>query len=103
MTNFIDRVMSAHTIKAANIKATCSDLSNFSSVHSKKNVHKMSAKIPVEEIKFQVTLGSIAAKWWGSKEKRPILMLHGWLDNAGTINISHKLPAEFCKKFNTFF
>lgn len=40
--------------------------------------------IKVEEITFQVALGLIAAKWWGSKEKRPIVMLHGWLDNAGT-------------------
>lgn len=43
-------------------------------------------KIEVEEMKIPVTFGLIAAKWWGSKEKRPILLLHGWQDNAGTFD-----------------
>lgn len=39
--------------------------------------------IDVENIEFELTHGRIAAKWWGSKANRPILMLHGWQDNAG--------------------
>lgn len=36
-----------------------------------------------ENIEFELTSGRIAAKWWGSKAKRPILMVHGLVDNAG--------------------
>lgn len=42
------------------------------------------SQIEVEEINVEIQLKSIAGKWWGSKEKRPILLLHGWLHNAGT-------------------
>lgn len=26
------------------------------------------------------------AKWWGSKDKQPIIAIHGWQDNAGTFD-----------------
>lgn len=40
----------------------------------------------VEEIKIKVPWGHIAAKWWGPKNIRPILAIHGWQDNAGTFD-----------------
>lgn len=39
------------------------------------------------EVKIEVPWGYIAAKWYGSQhQKRPIVMLHGWQDNAGTFD-----------------
>lgn len=42
--------------------------------------------LSVEEIEFEVKFGTIAAKWWGSQQKRPILMVHGWQDSAGSFD-----------------
>lgn len=45
------------------------------------------SKLTAEEFRMELKYGQIiAGKWWGSKEKRPILMLHGWQDNAGTFD-----------------
>lgn len=40
----------------------------------------------VEEIQISVPWGHISGKWWGPKDVRPILCLHGWQDNAGTFD-----------------
>lgn len=51
--------------------------------------------IPVQEIQFDVSVGKVAAKWWGSKEQRPILCVHGWQDNAGSFDtLIPQLPRE---------
>ncbi|XP_037034064.1 probable serine hydrolase [Bradysia coprophila] len=42
--------------------------------------------VEVEEISIKVPWGHVAAKWWGSRQIRPIVMLHGWQDNAGTFD-----------------
>lgn len=39
-----------------------------------------------EEITVPFGWGHIAAKWWGPKHNRPILVLHGWQDNAGSFD-----------------
>lgn len=42
-----------------------------------------SCESKVEEIRIDVPWGFVAGKWWGPKNVRPILALHGWQDNAG--------------------
>lgn len=50
----------------------------------------------VEEIELNLTYGRIAGKWWGSREKKPILMVHGWQDSAGSFDtLIPLLPREF--------
>lgn len=43
-------------------------------------------KREVEEVRVPVPYGEIAGKWWGPKDVRPIVSLHGWQDNAGTFD-----------------
>lgn len=52
--------------------------------------------ISVEEIRIKVTYGTIAGKWWGRKNQRPIIAIHGWQDNAGSFDtLIPLLPSNF--------
>ncbi|XP_017485125.1 PREDICTED: serine hydrolase-like protein isoform X2 [Rhagoletis zephyria] len=37
-----------------------------------------------EDIRIKVPWGHIAGRWYGDRNLRPILAIHGWLDNLGT-------------------
>lgn len=38
------------------------------------------------EIQIPIPFGHVAAKWWGRRDVRPILCMHGWQDNAGSFD-----------------
>ncbi|RZF42462.1 hypothetical protein LSTR_LSTR013226 [Laodelphax striatellus] len=39
-----------------------------------------------EDIDIPVPWGHISGKWWGPKDRQPILVLHGWQDNAASFD-----------------
>lgn len=50
----------------------------------------------IDEFELTVPWGHIACKWWGPKNYRPIVCLHGWQDNAGSFDrLIHHLPNHF--------
>ncbi|XP_055688631.1 probable serine hydrolase [Lutzomyia longipalpis] len=59
-----------------------------------KDVRENSKK--ATKVRIEVPWGHIAGKWWGPKDARPILCLHGWQDNIGTFDtLIPLLPQEF--------
>jgi len=49
-----------------------------------------------EEIRIPVSYGHISGKVWGEPDGKPILGLHGWLDNAATFDrIAPLLPSGY--------
>ncbi|XP_031619333.1 probable serine hydrolase [Contarinia nasturtii] len=39
-----------------------------------------------EEVTFEVPWGTVAGKWYGDRDKQPVIALHGWQDNSGTFD-----------------
>ncbi|XP_063228209.1 probable serine hydrolase isoform X2 [Bacillus rossius redtenbacheri] len=39
-----------------------------------------------EEIKIEVPWGHVNGKWWGARDKQPVIAIHGWQDNAGSFD-----------------
>jgi len=51
--------------------------------------------LQIEEVQIAMPWGYVAGKWWGPKDVRPIVSLHGWQDNAGTFDaLIPLLPKE---------
>ncbi|KAL9708336.1 hypothetical protein quinque_011854 [Culex quinquefasciatus] len=47
------------------------------------------------EVEINIPYGKIAGKWFGPRDVKPILCLHGWLDNCGTFDrLIPLLPKE---------
>lgn len=58
-----------------------------SNVNINYGILLISARRPggkVEDIEIAVPWGHIACRWWGPRDKQPIIAIHGWQDNAGT-------------------
>ncbi|KAJ8675477.1 hypothetical protein QAD02_011263 [Eretmocerus hayati] len=46
-----------------------------------------SGDLPFTPVQIDMPWGKVEGKLWGSKDKQPILGLHGWMDNAGTYDL----------------
>lgn len=53
-------------------------------------------KMKYEEIKIPVPWGELAGKWWGSKNQRPILCIHGWQVSQKKFFVSFLLGYFIC-------
>lgn len=52
--------------------------------------------LQVEEFRINLQHSRIEAKWWGSKDKRAILLVHGWQDSAGSFDtLIPLLPIDY--------
>lgn len=50
------------------------------------NTSPLDVEDEAEEVKIPMPWGYVSGKWWGSKDVRPVLCLHGWQDNAGSFD-----------------
>lgn len=39
-----------------------------------------------EEVEIEMPWGHVSGKWYGNRSEKPIIALHGWLDNAATFD-----------------
>ncbi|KAH8296165.1 hypothetical protein KR054_002420, partial [Drosophila jambulina] len=42
--------------------------------------------VQFQDVKTQAPWGHISGRWYGNRRERPILAIHGWLDNLGTFD-----------------
>ncbi|XP_041978914.1 probable serine hydrolase [Aricia agestis] len=48
------------------------------------NLEDLPPGVKVEEVEIPVPWGHVAGRWWGPRDKQPVIAIHGWQDNAGT-------------------
>lgn len=84
-------VNAAKTANSIEVIQDSLNLSQASPSNCGENLSVLPKK--VHEVEIKVPWGHMSGKWWGPKNVRPILALHGWQDNAGTFdNIIPLLP-----------
>ncbi|XP_066139707.1 probable serine hydrolase isoform X2 [Euwallacea fornicatus] len=49
-------------------------------------IRAFSSEKQIQEVSIPVPWGEVRGKWWGPKDQRPILCLHGWQDNCGSFD-----------------
>lgn len=61
-----------------------------------KNNSFLISNFQSKEVEIKVPWGHIAGKWYGPENVTAVVMLHGWLDNAGTFDtLIPLLPSDF--------
>ncbi|XP_049873071.1 probable serine hydrolase [Pectinophora gossypiella] len=66
-----------------------------SQINGHQVVEDLPMGVKVDEIEIPVPWGHVAARWWGPRNKQPIIAIHGWQDNAGTWdNLVPRLPVN---------
>lgn len=49
-----------------------------------------------EEVAYNFSWGNLAGKWWGPRNVRPVIMIHGWQDSAGSFDtLVPLLPKQY--------
>lgn len=63
---------------------------------AKRIMSTMSTNVECSEIKIPVPWGEIVGKWWGSREQKPILTLHGWQVRMKFKILNFEVMFKFC-------
>ncbi|CAF4903213.1 unnamed protein product [Pieris macdunnoughi] len=64
-------------------------------MNGRETKEELPAGVSVEEIVIPVPWGHVAGRWWGPRNKQPLIAIHGWQDNAGTWdNLIPQLPGN---------
>jgi len=61
----------------------CRNLTRFVSTSL---MDQLNVSDEAEPVQIPMPWGQISGKWWGPRDVRPIVCLHGWQDNAGTFD-----------------